>query len=357
MVPVHLVLGVRFTTVGKRQEVSLGPMSSRAAKIDEDSILTIMPQRRAINTMTTRPAENGFNNLGKDSRVASIERLASDENIDEELAPLSVEAEYQTERHRLRVKKWKESPFAVGLTEPTWLAERSRPPEQSRDYGDPEVSDPFALQFFLKFSPHPHWKILLWIKLEKDHTGFLCCSAQICPLLGAKRVSNMAVLSSSQEWVEEVNEDDETGDFSSRRYSRPKLNVVVGPFWPVLVCVTYPLILGISGWTLWSGILAGGKSWAVVFIWASCTIALITSLTLTACRDPGILYKYHNPPPQDENTWRWCDKSQSYRPQRSFYDPDTAVVVEGFDHTYVINHSYNFYRTERCSIQLTRLLV
>jgi len=58
-----------------------------------------------------------------------------------------------------------------------------------------------------------------------------------CPMLNAGRVGNMVVLKSSQEWVEEIQEDEETGEHTSRRYTRPKLDVVVGPYWYVLKLV------------------------------------------------------------------------------------------------------------------------
>lgn len=54
---------------------------------------------------------------------------------------------------------------------------------------------------------------------------------------------------------------------------------------------------------------------------------------MTAFRDPGILPRHHKIPPQHEGAWRWNDRAHSYRPRGAWYDPDTAVIVEGFDHT------------------------
>ena len=67
-------------------------------------------------------------------------------------------------------------------------------------------------------------------------------------------------------------------------------------------------------------------------LWAIGTVGLIVALALTACRDPGILPRYHKPPPNAED-WRWNERAHTYRPRSAWYDPDTAVVVEAFDHT------------------------
>jgi hypothetical protein len=68
----------------------------------------------------------------------------------------------------------------------------------------------------------------------------------------------------------------------------------------------------------------------LIALWLICTVALVVSLALTGCRDPGILRRKATLP---ESTWRWSDQAQTYRPPGAYYDPDTAVVVEDFDHT------------------------
>jgi hypothetical protein len=215
-----------------------------------------------------------------------------------------VPLEDSDDRHAKRVRHWKESAFAVGCVEPTWMAERTRDGAAAKH-------------------------------LPPDESGCLCCSALVCPLLGAGRVGNMIVLKSSTEWVEEVEEDEESGEQTVRRFSRPKLDLVLGPYWPMLCCVTYPLIFAVSGWTFVSSILPGRQPIVLVFVWTVFTSGLIVSLACTACRDPGILYRHRNAPPQHAGTWRWSDRADSFRPRDAWYDTDTAVVVEGFDHTYV----------------------
>ena len=114
-----------------------------------------------------------------------------------------------------RFKIWKESPFAVGLTEPTWEAERLSMSGKRKDRDD-EDNDNQPIMYDEDY-------------LQKDTTGCLCCSAVVCSYLGAGRVGNMVVLNASTEWVEEVEQDEETGEEKVTRYTRPKLNWVVGP--------------------------------------------------------------------------------------------------------------------------------
>ena len=71
----------------------------------------------------------------------------------------------------------------------------------------------------------------------------------------------------------------------------------------------------------------------LVLGWLVITLALIVALSLTGCRDPGIMYRHPRPPPQNENQWRWNDQAQTFRPRLAYYDSDTAVMVEEFDHT------------------------
>jgi hypothetical protein len=229
--------------------------------------------------------------------------IHDDHDDDSETVPLDSmdrddRRDYQKAKRLRRIKLWKESPFAIGLTEPTWIDERN---SRSND-------------------------------VMPDESGCLCMSAHICPLLGASRVGNMAVLKTSQEWVEEMEIDEETNEQILRRYTRPRLDVVVGPYWPMLCFITYPLILGVSGWAFVSVIVRPGTSIVLRFVWFVCTMALIIALGRTAFRDPGILYRQRI---QKDATWRWSDQADSYRPRHAWFDMDTAAVIEGFDHTYV----------------------
>lgn len=224
-----------------------------------------------------------------------------DTGVDEctEIEPLSIvgDGRQSDSRQTRRIQVWKESTFAVGLTEPTWYDEKYRSS-----------------------------------KLPSDESGCLCCSAYVCSFVGAGRVGNMAVLKSSMETVETILEyDEETGEPIIEKTQTPHLDIIVGPYWPMLFFVTYPLILGVSGFTFFVGIYKSSLHVLVVLFWAACTTGLIIALACTGFRDPGILRRTRHPPPS--GSWRWTDAADTYRPRNAWYDTDTAVVVEGFDHT------------------------
>jgi len=221
-----------------------------------------------------------------------------------EVAPLSIDERYEEERKNVKTRHWKESPFAVGLVEPSWSDEAKAMGCCSCCYK--ELIDP-------------------------DMGGCSLCSSFLCTPLGAGRVGNLVVCRQSTEWVDEVNEDEETGEQTARRYARPKLDCIMGPYWPMLMCCTYPLIFGVSGWTMLTAL--PGKHPLIQLFWGIATGGLVYALAMTAFCDPGVLYKHEAPPPQDENSWSWNESAQTYKPRGAIYDPDCAVVVEDFDHT------------------------
>jgi len=239
----------------------------------------------------------------------AMDRELSEPN-EEMTASLSIDARYNTESQQIKTKQWKESYFARGCTLSSWEAEYAK----LKDNG---------------------WKGECSNMMDgNDNTSVPCgCfSAIVCSSLGATRVGNFAVLKQSNEWITEEIPDEENGGTKTVRSTRPRLDFVVGPYWPMLCMVTYPLILGVSGVTLISAIPRTDP--LIGILWAICTIGLIVALAMTACRDPGILPRYKNPPPNQEgNQWRWNDRALSFRPRGAWYDPDTAVIIEEFDHT------------------------
>lgn len=130
----------------------------------------------------------------------------------------TLDARFDTEQQRLRLQAWKEGPFATGLVPATWEEEYS--------------------------SYRHNMKGQCMKMVDNDNTTPCgCCSAMVCSMMGAGRVGNIAVLRQSTEWVDEAVED-ESGETTTKRYTRPRLDFVVGPYWPMLMFVTYPLILG-----------------------------------------------------------------------------------------------------------------
>lgn len=116
-------------------------------------------------------------------------------------APL--DKRYEKEAHNLRIKQWKEGPFACGFTEASWDEE------------------------YAKYKNHP--REVCAAMVDNDETSPCgCCSAIACRMIGANRVGNMSIVKQSTEWVEEEQED-EHGELKTRRFTRPRLDIVVGP--------------------------------------------------------------------------------------------------------------------------------
>jgi hypothetical protein len=192
--------------------------AARSALLDQEKrrFLRDMSQRRAAAAKVSgggaiSPSESTTTIIEEKASIVAEENAVPQGSLvletEQEKEPLnslsSLDERYDTEKHHnLRVKHWRESPWACGLTEPSWEAERSSHKARQK-FGHED--------------------------LNPDSSGCLCCSAMICPFLGAGRVGNMAVLSQSTEWVEQVEEDEETGEEKIKRFTRPKLNIVLGP--------------------------------------------------------------------------------------------------------------------------------
>lgn len=235
------------------------------------------------------PLETTISSVPKSANAAGSLGVSPSLDMTHE-ARMDAESQYQQQR----IKQWKEGPFATGYTDISWEADYNKLRHGFGDECGKAMNE------------------------EKMPCG--CCSAIVCMALGAGRVGNMAVLRERQERAE----DGET---------KRRLLIVAGPYWPMLIFVTYPLILGVSTVTLVTVIPKIHPMVAVA--WGICTISVILSLALTAFRDPGILPRYESPPPNNNGEWRWSDRAHTYRPRGAWYDPDTAVVVEEFDHTCV----------------------
>ena len=262
-----------------------------------------MAQRRSRKDDEQSPIVATIVNSGDLSLDLSNKVKASSKEGNQEMVPFSLDDKYRVDRMAAKKKHWIESPFAAGLVEIHWRDEDSR-----GSCGG-----------------------LISQNIDPESSGCLECSGWFCHRIGAGRVGNMAVLHQTQEWVEELEEDEETGEQRTKRHTRPKLVWLMGPYWPMLLCVTYPLIFGVSLWTLVTSIPRVPLILQV--IWLIMTLGLIFALAMTAFRDPGILYKFSELPPNADASWRWCDAAQSYRPRNAFYDPDCGVIVEDFDHT------------------------
>jgi hypothetical protein len=287
------------------------------------------------------------------------------------LSSSSIDEKFRTEREQAKLRHWKESEHAAGLVEVTWGDEL----EAYRKKGCccPDREAMVHNMFQEEIDPG---------------CGCIYLSALICSRFGAGRIGNMAVLKERYVMVEAENDDydDEYEDGNradgfvddddeevltihqrnnstnprgttakestkaKKLVRKREIQLVVGPFWPMLLFITYPLIFGVSAFTLYSSL--PGQPLIVQIVWALLTLQLIRSLFNTGFRDPGILHRRTKPPRAKDDTdndlatrkigfrwgnengqWRWSDQAQSYRPKNSMYCPDCKVVVEEFDHT------------------------
>lgn len=59
---------------------------------------------------------------------------------------------------------------------------------------------------------------------------------------------------------------------------------------------------------------------------------LLVALALTGCRNPGIVRRWPEKPPNCDH-WYWSDQVGTFRPPKSQYDGDCGLIIEEFDHT------------------------
>jgi hypothetical protein len=225
-----------------------------------------------------------------------------------------------------RFQHWKDHTYAVGLAPITW-SDISDDEEQGR------ISD-FKQSMLL--------------------------SRILCRYFG--RVGNMVVLKERKNWLQIptlvnerncIQEDPPNSSIASCSNIRHMdthttyYSLVLGPYWPVLMFVTLPVI------TLSSILVAlyfvyknpwftssplsqstemGNVYWIIAFIavWTLSTMGLYLSLLYTSLVDPGILPRFTERP---DNSWRWNDQGQSYIPPRAVYEPDCKVVIDEYHHT------------------------
>jgi hypothetical protein len=232
------------------------------------------------------------------------------------ISPPSASSALQIDNlNSFKVKYWKNHPYAVGCVEPTW----SNDMERSNDsQNDEEKHMTVAHNASCCSSASSE---------EVDPTcGCLLLSRHICGRIGRKRIGNMVLLKEGKI----VGEGNEQEGVLPRR----SIDCIVGPYWPMLCFVTFPLILFVSGLTASKAVFVHGSNPLMVFAWCCLTFGLCFSLYSVATSDPGILPKHTTPPDGANNrTWFWNDRAQSYIPRGAYFDPDCAVVVVDFDHT------------------------
>jgi hypothetical protein len=138
---------------------------------------------------------------------------------------------------------------------------------------------------------------------EDCHSACCCCS---------RRVGNMFFIC-------------ETRDGSP--------TVVAGPCWPFCTFITVPLIVVLSGLTLWFFILDKNSVlplWVAGIYCPFMAISLI-SLFFVSCRDPGMMERVTDEEAADAH-FLWNEQVGSYRPPGAMYCREAQVLVRDYDH-------------------------
>jgi len=190
------------------------------------------------------------------------------------------EGEEDEEDERI-TRYWRESPFAVGKTKPTWADD---------DVGCYKLCS--ACCSGSRFTP-------------------IYVSAFICGKCPVGRIGNMVVI-----W---------------QRAEEQGFLLMLGPYWYITYFVTFPFILLYSLYVFLSQSL-WEKDWPWMLLWGFFNVIAAVSLFRISCSDPGILRRHAQPPEGEEPPWIWNDQALTYRPTHARFDPECAVVIERFDH-------------------------
>lgn len=166
------------------------------------------------------------------------------------------------EKKNRKLDHWKNHEYAVGLVNVTWDDEKT----------DSEFcSDRCCLRC----------------------TGIVCSNR----FIRTGRIGNMVVLSKGEKWM-------------------------MGPFWPMLLLITYPLIFGVSGWCYVD--VVSKFAYYEQFAWICMTLILIISLGLTSFRNPGIWIRKHE---REQGNWIWNDQGRTWRPRGARYDHECGKSI------------------------------
>jgi len=241
---------------------------------------------------------------------------------------LSIDQLYEAERETNKVNYWRGNYFAAGLVEPTWNDElRRMVGRPGNDDGDSNGPNRSCCEDVVSEQIDPT-------------CGCLICSAFVFSKIGAGRIGNMAVLKESSVMVEvPLNKDEEENDSADaghRLERQRKIDIIVGPYWPCLIFVTFPIVIVLSVITAVKAVFIPGQHIALQIVFSVLFVGLVFALFEVGCRDPGIVRKHRESPSvagYRSDEWKWNDQSQSFKPRDAFYDPDCAVVIEAFDHT------------------------
>ena len=286
----------RPTTTAQQENQQDSTMQPLTAE-DVSSDIAPPPATEVESTLTN----NSSNNNPSNDNAARLERLSS----------LSIDQIYLSSKQQTRENHWRNNPYAAGLVEPTWRDEVSR---NHQDANDDDANGPNRQCCEDVAEP------------EMDPTcGCLLFTGYICGRLNAGRVGNMVILKESHVMVEEEVQADEeaydgttdVGTLRTRKVSKRQIDLIVGPYWPMMMFVTYPIIFTVSLATAINVVFVPNPNPILVIVWSTLTFGLCFSLFSVAFRDPGILPKHKEIPinGKKNTSWRWIDRAQSFAPR------------------------------------------
>ena len=111
------------------------------------------------------------------------------------------------------------------------------------------------------------------------------------------------------------------------RERRPRL--ILGPMFPVMLCITLPLIAVLPWIFYFTLFLPSLKSTPFLVVYPLVAVCALWGLLATACTDPGLVERVTADAPEG---WVWSDQVDSYRPRTAMYCPESNAIIEGYDH-------------------------
>jgi len=109
---------------------------------------------------------------------------------------------------------------------------------------------------------------------------------------------------------------------------RRKPTLIMGPYWLMLVFVTFPLV--VVGPAMVAVFWCAKLDPWIQASYAAVALVVAGALLSTGLRDPGVLTRHPTAPAND---WNWNDQAQTFKPPGARYCPWCDCVVTNFDHT------------------------
>jgi Uncharacterized protein containing DHHC-type Zn finger len=235
-----------------------------------------------------------------------------------------------------RFQHWKEHGYAVGLAPITWSDVSYD--EEEEDTG--KILDSIHSMLPRVFCRH-FGRVGNMVIIKERKTWM-----SIPTTLVDERHSTQDIDAQSSSGIPEMMSNGTSCANTRTVNTQTSFSLVLGPYWPILIFFTLPLItlssILVAFYALYknpwfhsslhwnTGMGTGTVYWIIVAVWVVSTMGLYLSLLYTSLVDPGILPRFTERP---DNHWRWNDQGQSYIPPSAVYEPDCKVVIDEYHHT------------------------